>query len=108
MADLNDLFKQFGVTVSAPKADYENLPVWEAIRRATARDSRKAYDAALEQVKDRLQYGSSTHLIAFVYNFLNDATMTLWEPVKEFANSPVVKEAIYDKLGGEGDITDLL
>ncbi|MBI5065634.1 hypothetical protein HZA97_05340 [Candidatus Woesearchaeota archaeon] len=108
MTNLNELFKQFGVTVSAPKADYENLPAWEAIRRAAARDSQKAYAAALEQVKDKLQYGSSTHLIAFAYNFLNDALLSLWEPVKEFANSPVVKEAINEQLNGEGDLVDLL
>ncbi len=108
MANLNELLAQYGIKVSEPKADYENLPAWEAMRRASARDAQKAYNAALEQVESKLQYGSSPHLIAFAYNFLHDAIMTLWEPVRAVANSPLAREEIEEEVGQGGDIVDLV
>lgn len=91
---VKNLTSLLGSTEFSPEQEAGN-----ALRRLNAGKQDRAYNYAMDQVGNQLEYASSSHLFAGFVGLLTDAITTLWEPARQVINSPYIRESMDEQLG---------
>ncbi len=90
------------------KTNVTVLEARKAFRKYSGRENDKVYANTLKIVGNDLEYGSSRYIAAGLLNLYNDSIYTLWEPIKDILNSPLIKQVIESKVGENKSLTDYL
>jgi hypothetical protein len=102
--EMSELLRILGVdTVVKSENPIDNTRA--AVRRYSAELIEQAYSNAVKKTGSELEYSSAKHLVTGIFGLLPDVINTLWEPIKDVIESPVVSELISEKTNG-GDLMD--
>lgn len=105
--NIEDLLQSMGATIEPPEVN----PIQdarEALRRHTAQETEIVYANALKRVGKELEYSSARHLATGLFGLLTDSLYTLWGPIKDVTQSPIVKKMIEKKTGEGKTLVDYL
>jgi len=105
--NIEDLLQSIGATIEPPEVN----PIQDArdaLRRHTAQETEIVYANALKRVGKELEYSSARHLATGLFGLLTDSTYTLWKPIKDVIQSPVVKKMIEEKTGKDKTLVEYL
>ena len=105
--DIGSLLQLMGVEDETPEANAVQ-DASEALRRYTAREIERVYTNASKTIGKELEYSSARHLVTGLFGLLTDGICTLDGPIRDFTQSPMIKELIEEEVGEGKDLFDYL
>jgi hypothetical protein len=98
----------FGGTTQKPTATTPLQEARYALRRDNVRELDIIYNNAVKVMGDDRQFVSTRHLAATLYGLMIDGVYTLWDPFKNFLESPFIKGKMKDETGEEKTVIDFI